>query len=398
MVTRRRFAAPFSFASLAIAFGIVVSAPSCGSGFLDGLSGGKREAGVDGGGSTDAPYDARTCSIRHPPERPDVPDSEVRGSLTFAVDAIRIDDAENADAAIRPGFGFDLDQTCTCPEPETCVVPIGEKRCDRDGGVDNALGRLFSFLGSVYPGSFGPDFATNKIRKGAYSALITLAGWNREANDPKVVMAVFLSAGFIGNIDGGKEQPKLDGTDVWTVDPTSVEAGDSKLGTDCNERPNDCFPIHYSSDAWVRDGVLYAKINAPFAIGTSAGRILLDFDDVQFVGRVLPSGQSYRLEGEFFGRWPVSRALTALSNVEVSDTPLCNQPAFYNAAKTEVCRAADLAKTRAGDGTGQQCGALSAVFSVTGVPAIAGPIVASTGSPLPCPPKEDDCSNFDGGM
>lgn len=81
----------------------------------------------------------------------------------------------------------------------------------------------------------------------------------------------------------------------------------------------------------------------------------------------------------------------------MSDTPLCEQPVFYNAAKLEVCRAADLAKTRAEDNTGKQCGALSAVFGISAVPARFGPIVASTGSPLPCPPKDDDCSSIDAG-
>lgn len=393
MVTRRRSAL---LGSIAFAIGIVVAAPSCGSGFLDGLTGGPREAGVDAP-LVDAPIDARTCSIHHPPQKPEMPDSEVPGALIFAVDALRIDDSEIADAAIRPGVGFDLDQTCTCPEPETCVPPIGEKRCDRDGGVDNSLGRLFSFLGSVYPNAFGPDFATTKIRKGAYSALITIAGWNREANDPKVVMAVYLSPGFVGGLDGGKAEPKLDGTDVWAVDPVSVEGGESKVGTDCAKRPNDCFPVHYSTDAWVKDGLLYAKIDAPLAIGTSGGRIFLDFDDVQFVGRVLPAASSYRLEGEFFGRWPATRALAALGNVQIGNTPLCEQPTFYNAAKLEVCRAVDLAKTHAEDDTGQPCGALSAVFGITAVPAIAGPIVASTSSDPPCPPKDDDCSTIDAG-
>lgn len=392
---RRRFAA---LGSLAFALALIASAPSCGSGFLDGLSGGAREAGAEGAAPVDAEVDARTCSLRHPPAKPEIADNEVPGALQFAIDALRIDDSETADASIPPGVGFDLDQACTCPEPETCVVPLGAKRCDKDGGIDNALGRLFGFLGSVFPKDFGPDFATDKIRKGAYTVILTLAGWNREPNDPKVVLAVYSSPGLVGTEDGGTAVPKRDGTDVWTVDPASVENGDAKIGTDCTKRPNDCFPAHYSTDAWVADGVLYARIDAKFSLSATGGRISLDFDDVQFVGRLLPfGGDRYRLDGEFVGRWRVGRVLSALGNVKVGSTPLCEQAAFYNAAKEEVCGAVDLPAAPGDEGRGKPCEALSAVFRVSAIPAFGGPITPSEISPPSCPPKEDDCSGLDAG-
>lgn len=382
MVSRGRRAV---LGSIAVAAGIIASASSCGSGFLDGLTGGaKPEAGSDATAEA-APADARTCSLLHPPDKPSIPDSEQPGPVVFAVDAVRLDDADGADAAIAPGSGLDLDIACTCPEPETCVSPdAGVARCDRDGGADNALGRMFAYLGSIFTSEFGPDFATTRIRKGGYSALVTIGGWNREADDPKVVVAVYLSHGFQDGIDGGTAEPKFDGTDVWTVDPASVQNGDANIGIDCSESVNQCFPRYISSDAYVRGGVLVASIEVPFAISTSAGRISLDLTDMKLVARLTGKGAGVRMEGELVGRWASDRVLTALGKVPVDGVPLCEQPGFFEVAKEEICNAVDLAREASQDRTGKRCEAMSAAIHLTASPARLGRIYKGDEPAAPC--------------
>lgn len=391
MVMRRRLAA---LGSLAIAFGIVATAPSCGSGFLDGLSGGKRDGGSDAAAPVDAPVDARTCSLHRPPlpPPPDIKDSELPGPVVLALDAVRIDDSSNIDAAIPPSSGYDLDLACTCPEPDTCVLPpdAGPKKCDGDGGADNALGRMFSYLGSIFSNEFGPDFATRRVRKGAYGSLMSLGGWNHEANDPKVIVAFFLSHGLEGSVDGGKAVPQLDGTDVWTIDPASVQNGEANLGADCN-KVESCFPLYVSRDAYVVDNTLVARMNIPFAISTSSGRIVIDMEDVVLTGKLTPSGSSFRIDGEFVGRWPVDRVLKALAQVPVNDQPLCEQAAFFEVARQEVCAAVDITSDPAMDHTGKRCDALSAAIRYSGGPAKLGQIYRPEQGPTACAQFVADC-------
>lgn len=389
MVSRRRLAAAGT-AALALASAVV--APSCGSGFMDGLTGGSREAGAVEAAPPDAAApDARACVLAHAPARPVIPDEDAPGTLQFAVDALRIDDTE-ADAAIPPGAGLDLDQACTCPEPDTCVPPSGAKRCDRDGGADNALGRLFGILAHAYPAEFDPDFVTNRIRRGDYTLLIGISGWNHKPDDPNVVVAIALSQGLEGRVDGGTDQPRLDGTDVWTIDPASVVDGDSHIGTDCEANPTDCFPTHLSSDAWVTGGVLVARGDAPLSVSTTSSRIDIQLDDVVTVARLFDDGGVTRLQGQLTGRWAVSRVLASLGSVQLNGTPLCNEEVAYQAAKEQVCNVVDLASQASLDGTGKPCESLSAALSFSALTAHRGVIYAGdTTPPTTCPNQGDSC-------
>lgn len=387
MVSRRAVAVA---ASVFVALAILVVAPSCGSGFLDGLSNGKRDAGADTGNDTGG-YDARTCFLhRVPLPPPDMPDSELAGTVVLALDAFRIDDSPTVDAALPPTVGYDLDIACTCPEPETCTPPpdAGPKKCDGDGGTDNALGRMFSTLGSVFSDELGADFATNAIRKGLYGGLMSIGGWNREANDPKVFVSFFLSQGTDIRVDGGKDPPKLDGTDVWTIDPASVQNGEANLGADCDQDVKKCFPLYVTKDAYVTDNTLVARINIPFAISNSLGRIVIEMEDVVITAKLRKEGNLFRADGEFVGRWPADRVLQALARIPINDQPLCDQAAFFQVARSEVCAAADITADPAKDHTTSRCDSLSAAFRFAGGTAKLGTIYRSDD-------QSPACQNFD---
>lgn len=375
MVTRRRLALA---GSIGIAFAVLVIAPACGSGFLDGLSGGRKDAAEDTTAPVeDAGGDARLCTPHVPPPPPaDQQDTEIPGTVVLALDAFRIDDSTTVDASIAPSVGFDIDKACTCPEPESCLPPpdAGAKKCDNDGGADNALGRLFSTLGAFFPNSFGPDFATDAIRKGSYGAIINIGGWNREANDPKVFVSFFLSQGTDVQADGGKGRVKLDGTDVWTVDPESVKDGNANIGVDCSADFTRCLPAYSSSNAYIKDNVLVSRISLPFAISASSGRIVIELEDILVAFRLRKEGSIYRAEGEFTGRWPVPRVLKALSVVPVNDQPLCDQPTLFNVARAEICSGVDVTSDPGADHAGKACDAVSAAFRFTAGSAVLGRI------------------------
>jgi hypothetical protein len=371
MVTRRRLALA---GSIGVAFAVLVIAPACGSGFLEGLSGGRKDAAEDTGPPVDAGVEARACTPHVPPPPPgDVQDTELPGTVAIAIDAFRIDDSTTVDASIPPSVGFDIDRSCTCPEPESCVAPdAGLKKCDGDGGSDNALGRLFSTLGSFYPNAFGPDFATDAIRKGSYGAVMSIGGWNRQSNDPKVFVAVYLSQGTDGKADGGDGSLKLDGSDVWTIDPASVKNGDAHVGVDCNTDLTNCLPEYSTANAYIADDTLVARIAVPFALSASSGRIVIQMEDVAVAVKIRKDGSLFRAEGEFTGRWPVTRVLRALAETPVNDVPLCDQPVLFNVAKGEICAAVDVTSDPATDHAGKQCDSVSAAFRFTGTSAVLG--------------------------
>lgn len=382
MVTRRTIAIA---ASLAVAIAALVVAPACGSGFLDGLSGGTRDAGGNTEASVDAGADARACTLRRVPDPPPPEtESDVKTTVTLAIDALRIDSSTSLTGLIPPTVGLDLDNACTCPEPETCVpLPdAGIKKCDGDAGADNALGALFGTLGSLQPEAFGPDFATNTIRKGSYGALMTITDWNGEANDAKVFVSFFLSQGTADSADGGKDAIRMDGTDVWTVDPASVVNGESKLGVDCDTDRTNCIPQYFTQSAYVVDNTVVARVDVPIVISASTGRIAIEMNDVAVVAKIEKQGALYRAKGEFVGRWPVEKVLRTLGEVPINDKPLCEDPIYVGIAKSQVCAGVDIASVPASDHQGKPCDAVSTALRFEGGSAKLGRIYAPS---LPSP-------------
>lgn len=367
MVTRARLALG---ATAIVAIGILAIAPACGSGFLDGLSGGARDAGVDTAQPPiDTGVDARACTLsRVPLPPPPETESNFPGSVILAIDALRIDNSGNAPGIIPPSIGVDLDDACTCPEPESCIPPpdAGIKKCDGDGGADNALGAMFGTLANLDPKAFGPDFATNRIRVGSYGAMMAIADWNREPNDAKVFVSFYLSQGAAAAVDAGNNTAiKMDGTDVWTVDPESIRDGESKIGVDCGAEPANCIP-QYVTQGYVVDNTVVARINAPIALSASTGRITIEMNDVAIIARLRKDGELYRAEGEFVGRWPVTKVLRTLGEIPIEDKPLCEQPLYFELARSEVCAGADIASMQANDHKAARCDAVSSTLRFQG--------------------------------
>lgn len=369
MVTRARLAVVGSFA---VAVAALLIAPACGSGFLDGLSGGTRDSGATPDVVVDAGVDARACTLRRVPGPPP-PETETAAKITvtMAIDALRIDSATSLTGILPPTAGVDLDDACTCPEDETCVPPpdAGIKKCDGEGGADNALGAMFGTLGALQPEAFGPDFATKAIREGSYGALMTIADWNGEANDAKVIVSFFLSQGAQETIDGGDLPDgglRMDGTDVWSVDPASIAGGDSKLGVDCNSDRTNCLPLYFTQSGYVVDNTVVARVDVPIVLSASTGRIGIEMNDVAVIAKIEKSGNYYRAKGEFVGRWPVEKVLRTLGEVPINGKPLCEDAFYIGVAKSNVCPGVDIASESANDKKGAPCNAVSTTLRFEG--------------------------------
>jgi len=375
---------------------------ACGPGDLSDLTAGRVDAGA---ALADARPDAAPVCIhasgpeRPPPtaEGPSVP------AVLFAFQDIRFDTGEQDGGPPRP-LGLDLDRTCTCPEPESCVPAEAgtsgmARPCDGDGGRDNVAGALLTIAASGASG-VRLDAVRDQLREGYFGMFLNLQAWNGQPDDPNVIVGFQLSTGLEGvqlDSDAGRPLPKFDGSDVWTLTPSSVLGGGDLIGSDCRKLVS-CTPAKGDAMGYVRDGMLVAHLDIPLPVQTATGTFTIDFVDATVLGKLTQEGGVPRIIGEISGRWPVERLLTGFARIRnpQTDIALCASDAgleIYRLIKQSVCESADLAVSRSLDRTSARCEALSNAFSFEGVGATAGTIFQTARTePNDCPDFKDGCN------
>jgi hypothetical protein len=378
----------------------MAAAPSCGSGFLDGLTGGHRDAGPSG---SSALSDA--CILAHAPERPDAAKGSSPGvNLVFAVEALRFGTAQSLeDAGVPPPTGLDLDNTCTChPDPESCTRPdASEPHCDGPNGQDNGMATFFDRVATLSPLTFSQDFATARIALGVFTVLIEVLQWNGESNDPSVTVTLRMSPGLdtSGDAGSGRPTPAFDGTDVWTIDPDSVVSGDQLIGVDCRGFKNPgCFAKYSDGNAYVMGNNLVANwTDTPLRLMTSVGPLVIDFRTLTLVAEITTDdgGTGRRLRGQFVGRWPEGRLLDTLGNLKNpfrarEGGVLCTDEASYALAKGYACDALDLPQSISAPRTAP-CDTLSVAVAVAAGPATASVIARQDPKVSQCSGATDSC-------
>jgi len=370
---------------------LAAAAPACGPGSIGDLTAGRADAGPDASDERDASAEATTCVSAREPERPTTPDSTNGPVVVFALDDLRFETGE-FDAGLGKPAGLDIDRTCTCPGPESCVPPPSNepRACDGDGGRDNAIGPLLATLATLVE-AFRPDAIRGQIQAGAFTSLVTVQGWNGTPNDPQVIVSVRHSAGIEGiQNDGGRTRPRFDGTDAWTVDPSSILDGDALIGESCEDK--ECVPLHLDARAYVRDDVLVAHFDVPIRAETKAGRLSLEFVAATLTAQILRDGGNLRLRGEVAGRWIAERVLATLPAVRgLFGKSLCGDDAVYKEMKKVVCASVDVAGDPAQDNKGAPCTALSDAVSFSGSPARLGTVYRPPIDPTDCPGFVDTC-------
>jgi hypothetical protein len=365
---------------------------ACGSGFIDRLFTEPFDAGA-------APVASGAhCALAHPPEPPAIPDTSSASFVLLAFDAMRVDNLADSDAAIPAPLGLDLDNACTCPEPDTCTRPGKTPSCDQDGGRDNTIGTLFTTLATALP-EFQADYATDRIREGLYTAIVSINGWNLQPDDPVVTVGFYTSRGTEpASPDGGHAQPRFDGTDRWTIDSTSLADGDAAVGKDCSndkDRPF-CAPAHKDEHAYVIGNKLVAHIdNMPIVIVSKADHVELDLVDVTVAADMTPvdgGSNLWTMAGELSGRWPSDQALAVMGSLKdpSTDAGLC-LGGSYGLAKAEICGALDIASSPADDHTSKPCNALSGSVIFHAVTAVGGIVTTQVTTPRGCLDFTDTC-------
>jgi hypothetical protein len=358
------------------------------------------DAALDAGGSNDA---GPTCARTVPPDRPTTEDGTENVDFVVAAARVRIFPGGSASFPHPTApVGFDLDDTCTCPGPPSCRAIGAQQQCDGEGGTDDGAGVLFERFALLAPGSFSDDALNAPSSNGLGTLLMRVRGYNGGQNDKQVIVTVYVSSGIQGiqyQEGGALTPPKNDGTDVWTVDPSSLLGGATvDGGASCEGNDNVCVPLFVDTEGYVTNGVLVARIDFPIAVGAGSSRLVMKISGgVTTAPLIRNDGGTYRVDdGQLAGRWNTADVLTAISNIQdplAVGHNLCLDSGTYANIKELACKASDITTQPAMDNMGLPCDALSIAIGLSAVPAHLGPIYARPITPAPCGPDwKDDCS------
>jgi hypothetical protein len=289
----------------------------------------------------------------HPPSAPDAQPTGVEHTLTFAIKTFRVSPVG------VPPLGYDLDDRCTTDVPPADLDCLGATRADDPGGVDNAFGFFAKQLIALARLDAGPDPFARTVNAwttiGRQTLQISLALYNEQPDDESVSLSILQSGPFLASLCADAGAPRWDGCDQWSF-----------VG---NPLP--------SQHAWVRDGLLVARIDdlrLPF------GDAEMRLKDAVVTAKVERSGAVWRLtSGIIAGRASVVElAVGLLRTTDGKNQPYCNDPAVREFVFSGLCGARDIRATKRQDGTGA-CDAVSLALGFDAVEAQ----FPTRGSPAP---------------
>ena len=337
--------------------------------------------------ASDSGADVDPCNHAEPPDRPAKDDPSDAGGATFvlALDNVDFDLAGDAGG---PAVGLDLDHTCTCPGPKSCVPAASSNaQCDDPQGRDNAGGALIKQFSAISSSELNANKVNTNMAKGVNSMVLVLSNYDETPNDTTVSLAVLVSNGTVPLDDAGTNPiPKHDGTDQWGIDPSSL-VGSAPPYVAVNE----------DDAAYIVNGVLVAHVSFPFGLGPSVGANFLRVDGAYLVGTLTKTSAGYSLTGYVTGRWDTRNILTGMAGMHDpfnSGQFLCGSDSTYLALKAAICAGADITRDSTRDNTNAPCDALSLAVGFGAEPAQLGGVLAGNPRPTPCGATySDQCGN-----
>jgi hypothetical protein len=303
--------------------------------------GGERSAIPEAGG---AEADSGCPTAHHPPSAPDAQPPGVEQTLTFAIQTFHV-----SPIGAQP-IGYDLDDRCTTEIPPADLDCSGTTGADDPGGVDNAFGIFAKQLVALARLDAGSDPFAKTINSwttlGRQTLQITLALYNEQPDDDLVAVSVLPSGPFLRTLCADAGAPQWDGCDQWSF-----------VG----------HPLP-SRQAWVRDGLLVARI-VDLSLPLADAEIRLK--DAVVTAKVERSGGAlWRLTGgTITGRASaVELAVGLLRTTDGDNQPYCNNPMVRDYVFRGLCGARDIRAEKKFDGTGA-CDAVSLALGFDAVEA-----------------------------
>lgn len=278
------------------------------------------------------------------------------GRLTGAVRSVRFIDGDASTI-----FGLNMDRTCG----SSCVSSAASPPKDPASGIDNAAFELFQRLKSV--GFKVSDVAFNDaLKAGLWGLVLRLEGYSGAADDEDVQLELLNAADVSG--DGGA---RLDGTDQWVIDSTSMVAGVS---------------LFRSRVAYVRGNVLVARFERfPLTLRVSGGSSLVlvlspELFSVTVTAKIVSSadGGLTLEEGKLVGAMPPEQFL-----LQIQRLGTCKTDPTFPIAVDYVCGVRDLATTLTAPVT-DKCDRISTAVAFDTVPASVSPTVKIVNDTVAC--------------
>jgi hypothetical protein len=358
-------------------------------------------AEADGSAEPEASVDPNACTHVGPPGRPDAGEGD-SGLLEVVAAFSSINIGLTADAsAPRPPFGYDLDGVCTCPGPPSCTQAKGTPTtCDDDAGgntgIDNTDIDLFRNLGGA--ASTGTAQIDDGLQAGQYGLLLVIDKYNGLQNDPSVSVSFYISNGVNRTSDGGISPPNFNGSDLWTVDPSSLLERPQDAGAIGSCAHNlQCQSLYTDDRAYVTNYTVvanFSQLAVAFGDRSFLGGATMQLSNAVVVGQLqevplATGGFSYELTGgTIAGRWPTKALLQTLATIpdpSMDGGFLCGDDKLdYDIIKGVVCQAADISQNPAYDNTNAACDAVSVGMTFTAGPAQLGVVLAVPPAPAGC--------------
>jgi hypothetical protein len=248
-------------------------------------------------------------------------------------------------------FGLNMDRTCG----SSCVSSAASPPKDPPSGIDNAAFGLFQTLQAL--GNNVGDVSFNDgIKAGLWSLVVRLDGYSGTPDDDAVQVDL-LNASDVNGGDGGA---RLDGTDEWIIDSTSMVAGVS---------------LFRSKVAYVSGDVLVARFDRfPPSLRFSGGGSVVfglspDLFAVTFTARIFShaGGGLTLADGRLVGVMPPEQFLLALQRLGI-----CSSDTVFSTAVDYVCGVRDLAPTLTSPVT-DKCTNISFAIGFETIPASVSP-------------------------
>jgi hypothetical protein len=286
-------------------------------------------------------------------------------TFTAALSAIMLGQTDGG-----PYYGFNLDETCTCPSPDSCTRgPSQMRACDDPNGLDNYARRIFeqiNALDSVDGGLITEAKLNAALQTGLSGALIKVTYYNGTPNDGEVTVTVYGSVGS----SNYPTPPAFDGGDQWNIDPTSATN------------------VYSTSNAYVANGTLVASLSFPIIIGSAVTQpVYIQLESGLIVATLESTGGVVtKMTGQLGGRWDPGKFLPSLQVVPdpaMSGSYLCGSDLTYLVLKGIICQNTDVNLDPANDGTGL-CNAVSMGLGFEALPAQVGATKTPPDAGFPC--------------
>jgi hypothetical protein len=352
---------------------------ACGGSVVDGST---SDGGADAGSAADTGMttgDACTnshCTSTPPSSGPDGGPTPVAGDMTVAIHQLYIGDADRngvASTTAWQDFGLNIDgKVTTAASTDVCTLYAGASRAaqmDGTNGIDNSFGdNILPILLTVAGSGYSTDL-NHQIAIGGIGTILFSLGDVAGAADASSLSGAAFDA------VSSSTTPMWNGTDIWTVDSSSVMNGSITAPVVAFSDASIANYVWTSGSAANGASLPFLFLFPPASVPIRAARVTMT------VSPQATGATDGMLAGVVDTQEFVAALMLVAGNISQS---LCSGSAFASIAQ-QIDQASDIMSDGT-NGPGQACDAISIGFGFDATTAQVGAVVTPPTMPNPCSP------------